>query len=80
MFDDWQTIGVPNVGAQSIHVFDLDGISIPASLLFIRLGTAMMTAVSEMKTWVSVRVHLPHTVLYHPGDWRTFGSTNEEIK
>ena len=80
MFDDWQTIGVPNSGAKSIHVFDLDGIIIPSSLLFIRLGTAMQAAAKEMRSWVSVRVKLPTTVLYHPGDWTSLGSTNEEIK
>ena len=80
MFDDWQTIGVPNTGAKSLHVFDLDGVIIPSSLLFINLGTAIQTTAKEMRSWVSVRIKLPTTVVYHQGDWKNFGDTNEKIK
>ena len=80
MFDDWTTIGVPNNGAQQLHVFDLDGVIVPSSVLFINLGIAMQEAVKDMRTWVSVRVYLPKTVLYHPGDWTKFGDSNESIK
>ena len=84
LFDDWSTIGVENTGTQILNFFNLDGVIIPASFFFIGLGEAIKSAAEEMKgasnSWFSVQVHLPKTVVYHVGDWRNFGSSNEEIK
>jgi len=35
---------------------------------------------SVTNSWFSVQLHLPTTVVYHQGDWRKFGNTNEDIK
>lgn len=84
LFDDWSTIGVENTGTQILNFFNVNGIIIPSSYFFIGLGNAMQQAAEEMSgvsnSWFSVQVHLPTTVVYHQGDWRKYGSTNEEIK
>lgn len=83
LFDDWSTIGAPNSGTQVLNFFDIDGIIIPSSYFFINLGQAMIEAAESMQSvnnpWISAYVNLPETVVYE-GDWRQFGTTNEEIK
>lgn len=74
LFDDWSTIGEVNTGAQQIHVLNLSGVVIPSSYLFIKLGEAMMQAASDMRSWFSVKVHLPTTIVYNPGDWQKFST------
>lgn len=84
LFDDWSTIGVENTGTQILNFFNINGIIIPSSYFLIGLGKAMEQAAKEMQSvtnsWFSVQLHLPTTVVYHQGDWRKFGSTNEDIK
>ena len=85
LFDDWSTIGVENTGTQILNFFNIDGIIIPSSYFLIGLGNAMQKAAEEMNnvsnSWFSVsEFHLPTTVIYHQGDWRKFGNTNEDIK
>lgn len=84
LFDDWSTIGVENTGTQILNFFNINGIIIPSSYFLIGLGTAMQKAAEEMmsvsNSWFSVQIQLPTTVVYHQGDWRGFGDTNESIK
>lgn len=84
LFDDWSTIGVENTGTQILNFFNINGIIIPSSYFLIGLGTAMEQAANEMQnvsnSWFSVQLQLPTTVVYHQGDWKKFGNTNEDIK
>lgn len=88
LFDDWSTIGTENTGTQILNFFNLDGVIVPSSVFFINLGEAMIKTAetigdeNKMKTWFSVYVNLPKTVVYknEPGRWEGLGETNEEIK
>lgn len=88
LFDDWSTIGTLNPGTQVLNFFDLDGVVVPSSIFFIALGKAMKETAQNlkdkntMKTWFSVYVNLPKTVVYknEPGRWESLGDTNESIK
>ena len=88
LFDDWSTIGVENPGTQILNFFNIDGLIIPSSLFFTNLGKAMVETAESlenkntMRTWFSVYVRLPKTVVYknEPGRWSGLGDTNEEIK
>lgn len=80
LFNDWSTVGTSNTGTQALHVLNLDGVIIPASYLLISLGQAMIETSNDMRRWFAVSVHLPDTVVYHPGDWRSFGQGDQNIK
>lgn len=58
LFDDWQTIGIPNTNA--VHVFTLDYIKIPLSFLLIKLGEAVKVAASNINNYVRIDFQLAH--------------------
>ena len=64
LFDDWVTIGTPSVGAQSIHVLQLEGIQLPLSVFLIAAGKAMVEAASDMERIIKISVKLPGPIKY----------------
>ena len=73
-----------------LNFFNIDGIIVPSSVFFIALGEAMIKTADQlknngknsMKTWFSVYVNLPKTVVYKEDDENRYisGDTNEETK
>ena len=80
LFNDWNTVGVANSGAQVLHILNLDGILVPSSYVLMNLGQAMIEASADVKQFFSVSVSLPETVVYHPGDWQNWSKGDIGIK
>ena len=78
LFDDWGTIGAPSGGAKAIHVLQLEGLQLPASVFFIAAGQAMINASADMEKIVRISVKLPGPILY-PEPIQTTGGHMSEI-
>lgn len=68
LFDDFDTIGTINKGADSIHLLDLNGIYFPLSFYYDLLGDAFLKYSQEeevnIKKLISVNFTLPKSILY----------------
>ena len=81
LFNDWSTVGVEQTsGAQTLHVFNLDGVIVPVSYVLLNLGQGMIDAAADMSRYFSVSVSLPQTVAYKQGEWHSFGQSDQVIK
>lgn len=47
LFDDVKALGLPEDGAQSLHIFDLDGIYIPLSYLLFKLAKSIQMGLND---------------------------------
>ena len=63
LFDDWNTIGLPN--SRAIHMFDLDGVKVPLSYLLIAMGNAILSVDTNLSSVMGVHISVPR-VLYTP--------------
>lgn len=64
-FDDYQTLGVENLesgGINAIHVFNINGLYLPSSIFFERVGLAL-TEAGNVKQYMNVSVKLPSTLI-----------------
>lgn len=64
LFDDFSTIGVPQQGVQALHLFDLDGIYVPLSVLLHKLGRAIQEVKKVPTSLLTVKIHNPTSILY----------------
>ncbi len=65
LFDDWYSVGVPQIsGTQAIHIFSLDGIEIPLSVLLEATGDALIDIGRNYKAYFNVSISLPKEIMY----------------
>lgn len=64
LFDDWTTIGEQKVGAQAIHVLQLEGVEIPLSVFLMATGAAMRETASNMESLAKIIISVPKEILY----------------
>lgn len=62
LFDDWNTLGKENNNA--IHIFTLNNIKVPLSVLLISAGVALQDSYQAMRQYFKVYFTLPQDVLY----------------
>lgn len=84
LFDDISTIGVPQSGAQALHLLNLDGIYIPLSYFLFELASAIESGSQNPQLLVKAVINTPSGVQFAPGDdtgiekWETQRFTAQE--
>lgn len=63
LFDDISTIGTNENPVKALHIFDLDGIYIPLSILLFKIGKAIEETQKAPASLISVDIKAPH-ILY----------------
>lgn len=63
LFDDISTVGTNEDPVRVLHIFDLDGIFIPLSILLFKIGKAIEEAQKAPASLISVDIKAPH-ILY----------------
>lgn len=64
LFDDWSTIGNKKNQPNAIHVFSLEGIEVPLSVLLKAVGKAIKQSSQETQKMFNVSVKLPNQVIW----------------
>ena len=68
LFDDWTTLGSNSIdNVNTVHIFHLDGVAIPLSVLLVSAGKAMLAATkntTEFRKYFSFNFSTPNEVLY----------------
>lgn len=67
LFDDYTSIGLPNSGAQALHVFNLNGILIPLSFFLWIFADAIEFYLTRPERLVSINITAP-AILYPDGE------------
>ena len=63
-FDDYQTLGMENLnngGINAIHVFNINGLYLPSSIFFNKIGEALINT-EQVKKYMRVSIQLPSTL------------------
>lgn len=77
LFDDFTTIGEANMtGANALHIFDLNGVFIPFSVVLFKLAEAAERSETEVNSIVKVTLSVP-PILY-PESHTGIGRWNEQ--
>ena len=69
LFDDVETIGVPQSGATALHLFDLNGIYIPLSYLLWELANSIKYGLDNPHLFVKVNITTPNNIQFEEGPW-----------
>ena len=80
-FDDWTAIGTSMVAdaGNSLHVFALDGIQVPLSVMLIQAGRAIQSAASHISGYFRVNVSLPDQIKYPGSGYERWSKYFEEF-
>jgi hypothetical protein len=69
LFDDFATLGnVSGSGVTALHLFDLDGIYVPLSVLLHKIGCAVSEVRKVPTSLLNVSISTPSKVLYEKND------------
>ena len=69
LFDDVETIGVPQWGAAALHLFDLNGIYIPLSYLLWELANSIKYGLDNPHLFVKVNITTPNNIQFEEEPW-----------
>lgn len=79
LFDDISTIGTNDNPVKALHIFDLDGIYIPLSVLLFKIGKAIEETQKAPASLISVDIKAPR-ILYENAEEYSMEMWNEQRK